>query len=55
MEPGALDRSTTATASSQVQSKPHPGRNVWVLTAYGIAGLTFFGVLIYFFSSYVTQ
>jgi len=53
MEPEALDHS--ATASSQTQSRTREGRNVWVLTAYGIAGLTFFGVLVYFFSSYVTQ
>jgi hypothetical protein len=55
MEPRALDHSGSSTASSQTQSKPHAGRNVWVLTAYGIAGLAFFGVLVYFFSSYVTQ
>ncbi|MBV9572930.1 MAG: hypothetical protein JOY93_02660 [Acidobacteriales bacterium] len=31
------------------------GRNVWVLTAYGISGLALFGILVYYFSTYVTQ
>jgi hypothetical protein len=52
MEDRALESSSTATSSA---ARPHEGRNVWVLTAYGIAGLAFFGVLMYFFSSYVTQ
>ncbi len=30
-------------------------RNVWVLTAYGIAGLGMLGVLLYYFSTYVTH
>ncbi|MGO9649301.1 MAG: hypothetical protein ACLPOO_14745 [Terriglobales bacterium] len=33
----------------------HEGRGVWVLTAYGISGLALFGVLIYYFSVYVTR
>jgi hypothetical protein len=41
--------STTSTV------RRHEGRNVWVLTAYGIAGLALFGVLMYFFSAYVAQ
>jgi hypothetical protein len=34
---------------------PREGRNVWILTAYGISGLVLLGVLIYYFSSYITQ
>jgi hypothetical protein len=33
----------------------HEGRNVWVLTAYVIAGLAVFGVLIYYVSDYITH
>lgn len=50
----APGNSTTA-STSQSAKGPHEGRNVWVLTAYGIAGLTLFGVLVYYFSSYITQ
>jgi len=39
--------------SSQIPH--HEGRGVWVLTAYGISGLALFGVLIYYFSVYVTR
>lgn len=31
------------------------GRGTWVLTAYAISGLALFGVLAYFFSSYVAN
>jgi len=37
------------------QTSHYEGRGVWVLTAYGISGLALFGVLIYYFSVYVTQ
>ena len=33
----------------------HEGRGTWVLTAYGISGLALFGILLYFFSTYVTN
>ena len=42
-------------ADTQSAKTPREGRNVWVLTAYGIAGLALFGVLVYYFSSYITQ
>jgi len=46
--------------SSTTQSTPspvvrHEGRGFWVLTAYGISGLALFGVLVYYFSNYVTR
>jgi hypothetical protein len=37
------------------QTRHHEGRGAWVLTAYGISGLALFGVLIYYFSVYVTR
>lgn len=52
MENRALENTSTTNTTTR---RPHEGRNVWVLTAYGIAGLAVFGVLMYFFSSYVTQ
>jgi len=45
----------------QVQSNPattktqHEGRSVWVVTAYAISGLALFGVLVYFFSTFITK
>ena len=53
MEDRSLGNSTPA--SSQTATRPHEGRNVWVLTAYAISGLALFGVLIYYVSSYLTQ
>jgi hypothetical protein len=53
MEDRTLGNPTTA--SSQPATRPHEGRNVWVLTAYAISGLALFGVLIYYVSSYITQ
>jgi len=49
---------TTAptTGSQQSSNVPHrEDRNVWVLTAYGISGLTLFGVLAYYFSQYLAN
>jgi len=40
---------------SQLSVPRRHNRNIWVLTAYGVSGLALFGVLMYFFSSYVTQ
>ena len=46
----------SATAASGSRSLPHrEGRGVWVLTAYGISGLAVFGILVYYFSTYVTH
>jgi hypothetical protein len=36
-------------------SKHFAGRGAWVLTAYGISGLALFGVLAYFFSTYIAR
>ena len=43
------------TAISQSSRIPHEGRNVWVLTAYGISGLALFGILAYYFSDFVAH
>ena len=53
MQDRALGNSTTA--SSPSVTRPHEGRNVWVLTAYAVSGLALFGVLIYYVSAYITQ
>ena len=45
----------STTVSTQTATRPHEGRNVWVLTAYAISGLALFGVLIYYVSAYITQ
>jgi len=54
MEDRALGESSTTVASSQ-SVIPREGRNVWILTAYGISGLALFGVLVYYFSTYVAH
>jgi hypothetical protein len=46
----------SATTASGVRTVPQrEGRGVWVLTAYGISGLALFGILVYYFSTYVTH
>ena len=46
----------TASPNSSSTATPHrEGRNVWVLTAYGISGLVLFGILAYYFSDFVTR
>ena len=54
MEDQALGTSATP-AKSEAQPTRKEDRNVWVLTAYGISGLALLGVLLYYFSSYITQ
>ncbi|HEY1263646.1 MAG TPA: hypothetical protein VGF06_08990 [Terriglobales bacterium] len=54
MEHQAEGNSVSQT-SSHAHESHHEGRGTWVLTAYGIAGLALFGVLLYFFSTYVTH
>jgi hypothetical protein len=49
-----------AVASSSTQSSsrtaiPHEGRNVWILTAYAVSGLALLGVLVFYFSNFITQ
>jgi hypothetical protein len=50
---------SSAALSSSTQASPavHPreGRGAWILTAYGIAGLAVFGVLLYYFATYITN
>ena len=55
MENQALGSSSPAAASSQSSARHREGRGFWVLTAYGISGLALFGVLVYYFSTYVTH
>jgi hypothetical protein len=54
MEPRATGTSSVNdTKSSGVH--PREGRSVWILTLYAIFGLALFGILAYFFSSYITK
>jgi hypothetical protein len=54
MEDGALGTSAMVEDSKASATKKED-RNVWVLTAYAISGLALFGILMYYFSSYLTQ
>jgi len=45
----------SAEQSATVATKQYEGRGAWVLTAYGICGLTLFGVLAYFFSDFIAH
>lgn len=55
MDDRALSNSSTATVNAQASEAPQTNRGVWVLTAYGISGLALFGVLVYYFSTFVTH
>jgi hypothetical protein len=55
MENQSLDKSSSTTPSSRSSGIQREGRGVWVLTAYGISGLALFGILVYYFSTYVTH
>ena len=46
---------STVTATSQTSRVQREGRNVWVLTAYGISGLALLGILAYYFSDFVAH
>jgi hypothetical protein len=54
MEPRALGSSSSATTQKSSTTQ-HEGRNVWILTAYGISGLALIGILAYYFSDFVTH
>jgi len=45
----------SASAISSQSTVHREGRSVWVVTAYAISGLALFGVLVYFFSTFVTK
>ncbi len=51
----AETQSSTKTDNSDASSTRRGTRNCWVLTAYGISGLAVFGILLYYFSTYVTR
>lgn len=42
-------------ASNPQSSAAKTPRSVWVLTVYGISGLALFGVLTYYFASYIAH
>jgi|GEM_PF-3515446 len=55
MEQQALNDSSGSAANSGGSETPREGRNVWILTAYGISGLALFMILAYYLSSYLTR
>jgi hypothetical protein len=55
MEHQARSSSAVSTPQAHPHETHHEGRGTWVLTAYGISGLALFGILLYFFSTYVTN
>jgi hypothetical protein len=55
MEQEAAGNSPNSTAGTDSSEVHREGRGAWVLTAYGISGLALFGVLMYYFSVYVTR
>jgi hypothetical protein len=55
VEDRAEGNSATPAADSPSSGTPHESRNVWILTAYAISGLALFGVLVYYFCTYITR
>jgi hypothetical protein len=55
MEHRAPSSASATTAVQSTREVHREGRATWVLTAYGISGLALFGVLLYYFSTYVTN
>lgn len=55
-DPRATGTPAVNAANPQSSGAIHrEGRNVWILTIYGISGLALFGVLAYYFSSYIAR
>jgi hypothetical protein len=54
---GSTSAENRAGETSQSSSKAgrREDRGVWILTIYGISGLALFGVLAYYFSSYIAH
>jgi hypothetical protein len=55
MDHQSTGSSSTAASDSRPSGTHREGRGAWVLTAYGISGLALFGILFYYFSTYVTH
>ncbi len=54
MDSRAHGTPAVSTSNSAVPHEKCP-RSIWVMTAYGLSGLALFGVLAYYFASYVAQ
>jgi hypothetical protein len=50
-----MENQAVGNSSTKASTAHSEGRGVWVLTAYGISGLALFGILLYYFSTYVTR
>jgi hypothetical protein len=55
MQQRATGTSAVNAADPQSAGSVKCPRSVWVLTAYGVSGLALFGVLAYYFSSYIAN
>ena len=55
MEHRAPSSSVVSSATQTSHATHHEGRGMWILTAYGISGLAVFGVLMYYFATYITH
>lgn len=55
MEHRAPTNPATPSAQSGNSGIPHEGRNVWILTGYGISGLIVFMILAYYFCGFITR
>ena len=55
MEHRAPSSSVASSANQASHTTPREGRGAWILTAYGISGLAVFGVLMYYFATYITH
>jgi hypothetical protein len=50
-----LSAQTSTSNETPAKHYPKEGRNVWIVTVYGIGGLVFFGVLAYYISNYFAK
>ncbi len=55
MDSRAQGTPAVSTSNSALVHHEKCPRSVWILTAYGVSGLALFGVLAYYFASYVAQ
>ena len=55
MEHRAPSSSVVSPAAPASHTTAHEGRGTWILTAYGISALAVFGVLMYYFATYITH
>jgi hypothetical protein len=55
MDSRAQGTSAVSTSNSGMVRHEKCPRSVWILTAYSVSGLALFGVLAYYFASYMAR